>query len=91
MVVSEEHHVVGEKRDMCFGSRCDESMVGEKRFDDFNDFSRNVEFREFEKKSGAPDSIEGFLYIKEDRSGVNVFIKVLAELVSENESFVTFG
>ncbi|KAL4135976.1 hypothetical protein QTP88_007550 [Uroleucon formosanum] len=91
MVVSEEHRIVGEKRDMCFGSRCDESTVGEKRFDDFNDFSRNVEFREFEKKSGVPDSIEGFLYVKEDRSSVNVVVKVLAELVSEFSQLLRCG
>ena len=61
----------------------DKSAVGEKGFDDFNDFGRDVELRKFVKESGVPDSVESFLHIKKYRSGVYVVVKVLAELVSE--------
>lgn len=61
----------------------DESAVGKKGFDDFNDFSWDIKLRKFVKESSVPDSVESFLHVKKYRSSVYVVVKVLAELVSE--------
>jgi len=61
----------------------DEYTVGEKGFDNFNDFRWNVELWEFVKEAFVSDSIEGFFHIEEDGCGVYVVVEVLAELVGE--------
>lgn len=60
---------------------CNERTVSKKLFDNFNDFIRDIELREFAKETFVPDTIEGFLHIKKDGGGVNVVVKVLAKLV----------
>jgi len=58
----------------------------------FNDYSRDFELRcvEFElslEEAHVPVSVEGFLHVKKDGSGVYVVVKVLAKLVNKFGQF----
>lgn len=43
--------------------------VGEKGFDDFDNFQQSFENGQFVKKAFMPDSIEGFLYVNKYQGG----------------------
>ena len=62
---------------------CDKSAVSEKGFDDFNDFSRDVELGQFVEETDVPDPVKGFFHVKENGGGVYVVVKVLTKLVSK--------